>query len=85
MYRRILAPTDGSPVSSQAAASAIAFARACGAELVALSVAVPAPAFQSLDGAMAPARPAWPAPRSPAARSTRPRPSSRRRACMAAT
>ena len=53
MYRRILAPTDGSSVSHQAAANAIAFARACGAELVALSVAVPAPAFQSLDGAMA--------------------------------
>ncbi|MGG7603375.1 universal stress protein [Massilia sp. BKSP1R2A-1] len=52
MYRRILVPTDGSPVSELAADAAIDFARACGSEIVALSVAVPEPAFQSLEGAV---------------------------------
>lgn len=52
MYRRILVPTDGSPVSERAADAAIDFARACGSEIVALSVAVPEPAFQSLEGAV---------------------------------
>lgn len=53
MYRRILVPTDGSPVSERAADAAIDFARANGSEIVALSVAVPQPAFQSLEGAVA--------------------------------
>ena len=53
MYKRILVPTDGSAVSDHAADAAIAFARASGSELVALSVAVPEPIIQSLDGVMA--------------------------------
>ena len=53
MYRRILVPTDGSAVSERAVDAAIEFARACGSEIVALSVAVPQPAFQSLEGAVA--------------------------------
>lgn len=53
MYRRILVPTDGSPVSERAVDAAIEFARACGSDIVALSVAVPQPAFQSLEGAVA--------------------------------
>ena len=53
MYKRILLPTDGSPVAEAAADTAIEFARAYGCEIVALSVAVPEPSFQSLEGAMA--------------------------------
>jgi len=53
MYRRILVPTDGSPVSEAAADAAIDFARARASEIVALGVAVPEPSFQSLEGAMA--------------------------------
>lgn len=54
MYRRILVPTDGSPVSEAAVDAAIDFAQGrAGSEIVALSVAVPQPAFQSLEGAMA--------------------------------
>lgn len=41
MYKRILVPTDGSPISTQAADAALQLARACGSEIVALSVAVP--------------------------------------------
>lgn len=52
MYKRILVPTDGSPVSNDAVAAAVDFAQACGSELVALSVAVPEPVLQSLEGAM---------------------------------
>jgi nucleotide-binding universal stress UspA family protein len=52
MYKRILVPTDGSPVSEAAADVAIDLARACGSEIIALSVAVPEPAFQSLEGAV---------------------------------
>lgn len=52
MYRRILVPTDGSPVSGHAVDVAIEFARACGSEIVALSIAVPEPILQSLEGAM---------------------------------
>jgi nucleotide-binding universal stress UspA family protein len=51
MYRKILVPTDGSSLSQQAAAMAIEFARAHGAELVALSVAQPNPVMLA-DGAM---------------------------------
>jgi nucleotide-binding universal stress UspA family protein len=43
MYKRILVPTDGSPLSVQAAEAAVAFARGVGAELVAVSVAQPFP------------------------------------------
>lgn len=43
MYKRILVPTDGSPLSMQAAETAVAFARGVGAELVAMSVAQPFP------------------------------------------
>ena len=54
MYRRILVPTDGSPVSEAAVDAAIDFVGGRdGSEIVALSVAVPEPSFQSLEGAMA--------------------------------
>ena len=54
MYRRILVPTDGSPVSEAAADAAIDYVLGhAGSEVVALSVAVPEPSFQSLEGAMA--------------------------------
>jgi nucleotide-binding universal stress UspA family protein len=43
MYSKILVPIDGSSLSEQAAAAAIAFARAVGAEIVAVSVAQPYP------------------------------------------
>jgi nucleotide-binding universal stress UspA family protein len=52
MYKRILVPTDGSPISDAAAEVAIDLARACGSDILALSVAVPEPAFQSLEGAI---------------------------------
>ena len=38
MYQRILVPTDGSALSKKAVNSAIALAKLCGAELVALKV-----------------------------------------------
>lgn len=53
MYQRILVPTDGSPVSEAAVDAAIDFAQGCGSAIVALSVAVPEPAFQALEGAIA--------------------------------
>ncbi len=43
MYSKILVPTDGSALSQQAAAAAVEFARAVGAEIVAVSVAQPYP------------------------------------------
>jgi nucleotide-binding universal stress UspA family protein len=52
MYKSILVPTDGSPLSEQAAAAAIEFARVCGAEIVALSVAEPYPPLPAAEGAM---------------------------------
>jgi len=52
MYKRILVPTDGSPVAEAAAGAAIALSRSCGAEIVALSLAVPEPVLQSVAGAM---------------------------------
>lgn len=52
MYKRILVPTDGSPVAETAAGAAIALARSCGADIVALAVAVPEPVLQSVAGAM---------------------------------
>lgn len=56
MYKRILVPTDGSPLSTQAAEAAVAFARGIGAELVAVSVAhaslIAAEAAAMVDSAM---------------------------------
>jgi nucleotide-binding universal stress UspA family protein len=52
MYRRILVPTDGSPLAEAAVGSAIELARACGSEILALCVAVPEPVLQSMEGAM---------------------------------
>jgi nucleotide-binding universal stress UspA family protein len=43
MFKTILVPTDGSPLSQRAEDAAIAFARASGATLVALAVAEPLP------------------------------------------
>lgn len=40
MFTRILLAIDGSPLSDKAGAAAVAFAHDCGAQLVALSVAV---------------------------------------------
>lgn len=52
MYKRILVPTDGSAVAENVVPAAIELARACYAEILALSVAVPEPLFQSIEGAM---------------------------------
>jgi nucleotide-binding universal stress UspA family protein len=53
MYQRILVPTDGSELAAVAADAAIAFARACGGAIVALSVAYPEPVLLSAEGAIA--------------------------------
>ena len=45
MYKKILVPTDGSSLSEQAAATAVEFARAHGAEIVTISVAQPYPSM----------------------------------------
>jgi nucleotide-binding universal stress UspA family protein len=47
MYKKILVPTDGSALSEQGATSAIEFARAQGAAIVAVSVAQPYPLMAS--------------------------------------
>jgi nucleotide-binding universal stress UspA family protein len=52
MYNKILVPTDGSELSEQAVKAAIGFARLCGAEIVALSVAEPYPMIPAAEGAM---------------------------------
>jgi nucleotide-binding universal stress UspA family protein len=52
MYKTILVPTDGSPLSEQATTAAIEFARLCGAEIVAVSVAEPYPPLPAAEGAM---------------------------------
>lgn len=52
MYKRILIPTDGSALSEQAAREAIDIARACGAAVVAFSVAQPYPQLPAIEGAM---------------------------------
>jgi len=49
MFKKILIPTDGSPLSAQAANAGICFARSTGAEIVALHVAQPFAMF-GLDG-----------------------------------
>lgn len=53
MYQRILVPTDGSDISSVAVDAAIAFARICGGEIVALSIAQPEPVMLTAEGALA--------------------------------
>jgi nucleotide-binding universal stress UspA family protein len=52
MYKKILVPTDGSDLSDQAITAAIDFARLCGAEIVALSIAEPYPLVPAAEGAM---------------------------------
>lgn len=52
MVQRILVPTDGSGVASQAADAAIEFAKACDAEIVALSIAYPEPVLLTAEGAI---------------------------------
>jgi nucleotide-binding universal stress UspA family protein len=41
MYKKILVPTDGSDIAQAVGAAAVEFARACGSELLVLSVARP--------------------------------------------
>ncbi|TFW31303.1 universal stress protein [Massilia horti] len=52
MYKSILVPTDGSELSEQAAAAAIDFARLCGSEIIAFSVAEPYPQVPAAEAAM---------------------------------
>lgn len=52
MYQRILVPTDGSAISAVAEDAAIAFAKACGADIVALSIAQPEPVLLTAEGAL---------------------------------
>jgi len=53
MYKRILVPTDGSDVSAVAEQAAVAFARALGSDIVALSVAQSYPAYAAAEASMA--------------------------------
>jgi nucleotide-binding universal stress UspA family protein len=53
MFQRILVPTDGSRLSTEAAEAAIGFAKACGCELVALAIAQPEPVLLTAEGALA--------------------------------
>lgn len=50
MFKKILIPTDGSPLSAQAANAGICFARSTGAEVVALHVTQPFAATIGFDG-----------------------------------
>lgn len=50
MFSKILIASDGSPLSAKAASAAVAFARDCGAELVALSVAILYPVMPEVGG-----------------------------------
>lgn len=50
MFKKILIPTDGSPLSSQAANKGVCFAREIGAEIVALYVTQPFAATVGFDG-----------------------------------
>ena len=52
MFQRILVPTDGSSLSAIAEDAAIAFARICGSELLALSIVPPEPLVLSAEGAL---------------------------------
>jgi nucleotide-binding universal stress UspA family protein len=50
MFKKILIPTDGSPLSAQAANAGVCFARGTGAEVVALHVTQPFAATIGFDG-----------------------------------
>jgi len=50
MFKKILIPTDGSPLSAQAANAGITFARSIGASVVALNVTQPFAATIGFDG-----------------------------------
>jgi nucleotide-binding universal stress UspA family protein len=50
MFKKILIPTDGSPLSTQAANAGVCFARSVGAEVVALHVTQPFAATIGFDG-----------------------------------
>jgi nucleotide-binding universal stress UspA family protein len=50
MFKKILIPTDGSPLSSQAANAGVMFARSVNAEVVALHVTQPFAATIGFDG-----------------------------------
>ena len=50
MFKKILIPTDGSPLSSQAANAGITFAKSIGASVVALNVTQPFAATIGFDG-----------------------------------
>ncbi|HEX7750382.1 MAG TPA: universal stress protein [Bordetella sp.] len=50
MFKKILIPTDGSPLSCQAANAGVIFARSVGAEVVALHVTQPFAATIGFDG-----------------------------------
>lgn len=50
MFKKILIPTDGSPLSSQAANAGVSFARSVGADVVALHVTQPFAATIGFDG-----------------------------------
>ena len=50
MFKKILIPTDGSPLSAQAANAGITFARSIGASIVALNVTQPFAATIGFDG-----------------------------------
>ena len=52
MYQRILVPTDGSEIASVAVDAAIAFAKVCGGEIIALSIAQPEPVLLTAEGAL---------------------------------
>jgi nucleotide-binding universal stress UspA family protein len=52
MYKKILVPTDGSPLSRQAAREAVELARLYGAGIVAFAVAEPYPMMPAAEGAM---------------------------------
>jgi nucleotide-binding universal stress UspA family protein len=50
MFKKILLPTDGSPLSAQAANAGVTFARSIGADVVALHVTQPFAATIGFDG-----------------------------------
>lgn len=50
MFKKVLIPTDGSPLSAQAANAGVNFARSIGAEIVALHVSQPFAASIGFDG-----------------------------------
>ena len=52
MYKRILVPTDGSPISLLAVDAALYLARACGSEIVAFSVASPEALLGGVEGGL---------------------------------